>query len=335
MRCSVLARGLAGLTALLAGVAHAQTAAPADSVLAVALDAMQQTAYYASRVDWPAVRARAHARVAADPGATHAAIREALAALGDGHSFLIAPDPEDAAPAPAGEAPRVAATLLRGLHGHVIAGARGPVGYVRVPFVWGGGEPAQRVADSLLAIVRRLDAARPVGWIVDVRFNGGGNIWPMLAGLAPLLGDGVVGGDVTADGTRSWVRLDGPAALYVAPDTTLEVMRTAETYRFASPAAPVAVLTDGATASSAEGVALAFAGRARRVGEATAGLSSSNEGLRLPDGSTLVLTTGLMLDGAGQAYGGALAPDTAAPDDPATVADETLDAALAWLAGQR
>ena len=52
----------------------------------------------------------------------------------------------------------------------------------------------------------------------------------------------------------------------------------------------------------------------------------------------LVVTTGMMLDRAGHAYGVPLVPNEPAPDDPATPADETLDetldAARAWLLGQ-
>ena len=316
---------------LLAAPARAQSDPPPDSVLVAALDAMQAMGYYASRVDWPSVRARARARVASDPAATHDAIREALAALGDGHSFLLTPQAQDGlAPAAADDAPRFTLPVGRVLDGD----ARGPVGYVRVPFFMGA-DPG-RFADSLLAVVRRVDAARPVGWIVDVRHNGGGNIWPMLAGLGPVLGDGPAGGFVGADGARETAVIRGTDALVVTPDTMAVVMRAAPRYRPLRPGLPVAVLIDGATASSAEGVALAFEGRprARRFGVPTSGQSSANEGRRLPDGSVLVVTTGMMLDRAGHAYGVPLVPDEVAPDDPATPADETLDAARTWLLAQ-
>jgi hypothetical protein len=41
--------------------------------------------------------------------------------------------------------------------------------------------------------VRRLDVAAPCGWVVDLRTNGGGDMWPMLTVLALLLGDGPLG----------------------------------------------------------------------------------------------------------------------------------------------
>lgn len=47
------------------------------------------------------------------------------------------------------------------------------------------------------------------GWVVDLRGNSGGSMWPMLAVALPLLGgDGVIGAFVTRDGARTpwWAR---------------------------------------------------------------------------------------------------------------------------------
>lgn len=334
-----------GAVALLAlsPAASAQAAPDARVYLDRALDLMEAKGYYSSRVDWPSVRSRAHA-LAADaqtPADTYDAIRQSLAALGDGHSFLYVPGPpapealrDD--PEPTGPPPPPG--WLSRLGGRVVEGEGGGVGYVRVPFFMGASADAVRFADSLAAVIRRVDAARPVGWIVDVRMNGGGNVWPMYAGLAPLLGDGVVGGGVSATGERGWTRIEGPAAVAIAPDTTVEVIRTSADYTYAvtNPFAPVAVLTDSATASSAEAVALAFEGRprSRRFGAATAGVSSANEGTELADGAVLVVTTDLMTDRTGRAYGVRILPDEGVTDDPETEADEVVEAARAWVVAQ-
>ena len=37
------------------------------------------------------------------------------------------------------------------------------------------------------------DRVSLVGWIVDLRGNTGGNMWPMVAGVGPVLGNGVAG----------------------------------------------------------------------------------------------------------------------------------------------
>ncbi len=45
-------------------------------------------------------------------------------------------------------------------------------------------------ATKLQGIIADLDKAHPAGWVVDLRGNVGGNMWPMLAGIGPVLGEG-------------------------------------------------------------------------------------------------------------------------------------------------
>lgn len=55
-----------------------------------------------------------------------------------------------------------------------------------------------------------LDAYRAqasCGWVADLRRNSGGNMWGMLPGLQPLLGEGKVGAFVNRKGSRlRWKR---------------------------------------------------------------------------------------------------------------------------------
>ena len=41
--------------------------------------------------------------------------------------------------------------------------------------------------------IKIMDHPYNIGWIVDLRGNGGGNMWPMLAGIGPILGEGIAG----------------------------------------------------------------------------------------------------------------------------------------------
>ena len=80
----------------------------------------------------------------------------------------------------------------------------GAFGYIHVPQRGGS---AVSLADSLQTAIRTLKAAGACGWIVDLRDNGGGNMWPMLAGIGPLLGDSLVGRfAVESDGERWFYR---------------------------------------------------------------------------------------------------------------------------------
>ncbi|NBC85366.1 MAG: hypothetical protein GVY25_04155 [Bacteroidetes bacterium] len=180
----------------------------------------------------------------------------------------------------------------------------------------------QAYADSLLGAVRALTShATPCGWIVDVRGNTGGNMWPMLAGLGPVVGPGRHGAFVEASGDRQpWFYEDGRAGVVFLGGWfkvgAAEV--GALPHQFDPPHPPVAVLTDGHTASSGEAVAVTFRGRsnARSFGASTMGLTTGNQIVRLPDGARLFVTSSVYADRTGRVYGGPLVPDvrTTAPE---------------------
>ena len=66
-------------------------------------------------------------------------------------------------------------------------------GYVNIPDFSGGGEAATEFADVLQGEIERVDVEGVCGWVVDLRKNYGGNMWPMLAGVGPVLGEGIAG----------------------------------------------------------------------------------------------------------------------------------------------
>jgi carboxyl-terminal processing protease len=155
-----------------------------------------------------------------------------------------------------------------------------------------------------------------------LRGNGGGDMVPMLAVAAPLLGDGRTGSFVRPDGTRTdWGIRDGH--VYKG-----ERISFAQVEMPPAVNRPVAVLVDGDTASSGEAVLLAFTGapNARSFGRPTAGFATSNEAFLLPDGARLAITTATMTDRTGRAHGNTpIAPDTLVDSD------DALDAAIEWL----
>jgi C-terminal processing protease CtpA/Prc len=198
-------------------------------------------------------------------------------------------------------------------------------------------QTAQRAfADQLHAILKQLDAHVSCGWIVDLRRNTGGNVWPMLAGIGPLLGEGNVAAARYADGSRvaMWYRA-GQAGLGDFAQLTV----SGEPYRSGAATLPVAVLTGEDTASSGEAIAVAFRGRpdARSFGAATRGISTGNRSFPLSDGAALVLTVATTADREGRLYGGAIEPDQAVADQRAgapLAGQPAVRAALDWLVGQ-
>ncbi|QAY77262.1 S41 family peptidase [Sphingosinicella sp. BN140058] len=171
-----------------------------------------------------------------------------------------------------------------------------------------------------------MDAAPLCGWLVDLRDNGGGNMWPMLKGLDPLLGTAPFGHFVlSANATMPWVRAFG------------NIFPSKETFDAAPPAfklahadAPLAILFGPNTASSGEMTAIALLGRARvrTFGAPTAGFTTANETSPLGDGAVLVITTMTVRDRTGKNYAGPIVPD-----DRVALADAEA-AAKTWLRSQ-
>ena len=67
------------------------------------------------------------------------------------------------------------------------------IGTVRVTSFGGQGDAATAFARQIQDAIAAADRDDLIGWIVDLRSNGGGNMWPMIAGVGPLLGDGPLG----------------------------------------------------------------------------------------------------------------------------------------------
>lgn len=179
-------------------------------------------------------------------------------------------------------------------------------------------------AEAYIAAARDgLEKARSqttAGWIVDLRGNGGGNLWPMLGALAPLLADGHVlsfayvdhADEVTVDGGTVRLR---DAVQASAPTTFTTDL-------------PVAVLIDGGTGSSGEAAAISFIGQpgTRLFGAPSYGFSTANQATSLYDGAVLNMTVAVDADRTGTRYGVPIEPDEQS-GDPAS-------AAAAWLMGR-
>src|SRR5690606_21795661 len=69
------------------------------------------------------------------------------------------------------------------------------IGYVQLPaFSSYNQETIRKYANTIRNQIQVLDTTYNISsWVVDLRNNGGGNMWPMLAGLNSLQEDGVTG----------------------------------------------------------------------------------------------------------------------------------------------
>ena len=251
--------------------------------------------------------------------------------------ILARPDPDKPSPF----------TPSKETKGHIIHRPRGNFAYVVLPMCigrfaeWEKNSPDfQQFADKLHGLVLDLQAQKPAGWIIDLRGNGGGNIWPMLAGIGAVLGEGDLGRFVSPDGDHTVSFYKAGKAGERSPDGKEDIYAEIKPTPSELTELPwVAVLFDRGTASSGEGVAISFAGRTRErfFGEHTAGFSTSNGMHQFPDGAALFLCEGIEADRTGKLYPEGLDPDEKLPEPetrPAEENDVVLVAAEQWLSKQ-
>lgn len=293
-----------------------------------ALSLMQSHSLHRHEVSWPAFREEMYGRAtgAEAPEQTYGAISMALQKL-NRHSFFIPPSEEPGRATPPSLWPPLAAGVLAGRFGWVRTATFNTSG---------ADEHAQQYHD----LIRAADAVDPCGWVVDLRFNPGGNMWPMLAGIGPILGEGSPGAFIDADGVRMPWFYEGGVAGVIRGGQRFTASRVGRPYQLRRPDPPVAVLTDRNTASAAEAIAIAFRGRAntRSFGLATNGVPTANTVYGMPDGATVVLTTAWEADRDGVRYEGTIVPHElisgVITQTPNPQSDDTLARALAWLADQ-
>ncbi|MBH1431827.1 peptidase [Stenotrophomonas maltophilia] len=298
------------------------------------LNLLERQALYRDRVDWPATRARLQS-VQNDPAQRLALLREAIALSTGHHGAWTTTQRQSESLARVQQAG--AAAVDRAKAANAVDARIGWVvieGYAPTP----GATPQEAFRQNIQRaarwqqIIRSKDDGMRCGWIVDLRDNSGGNMWPMLLGMAPLLRTSVVnnedvGSFETAQGPERWTLT--ATAVQRAGKPVLDFGQSGHVLR--QPGAPVAVLFGPRTGSSGEASVLAFRGRAqtRSFGQPTAGVSTGNVVHTLADGSRLLLTMTVMHDRNGRGDGLKIEPDQRVEGDAATVA-----AAQAWLLAQ-
>lgn len=323
-----------------------------QALVSEALAKVRPAAYRTAQVDWPALETelRDQAATARDSVDMLPVYRRLLEALEDGHSYVQPTDEmAKAYETRAGRdlygdvvrEPRRSPFKSRWLieHRQIEISDRKAAQWIAVPKAFGADEPARMYAAHMFLAVANV-FPNTCGYILDVRGNSGGNIWPMLTGLSGLLGDGPAGREAGPDGRIStYAELREGAAIIVQEGESKgqELIRST-TWRPLPTlvSAPVALLMDDLTASSGEGVVVAFKGRpnTRTFGQPSFGVSTSNNVFPLSDGVTLVVTVGVMADRDGATYPKGLQPDETVAYAPGSGDrnDSQVEAARAWLA---
>lgn len=306
----------------------------ASTYLDNAMEIMASRYVNRENIDWNAMREFTYdaARGAKTPRDTWPAIAAAVTRLGDGHSRFMGPTGGVASPVPGNGSGNRSGNGPGNVHEVRIQHELldGGIAYIDVPAIHAAADSSAATAyiDHMHAALRAMNKSA-CGWIVDLRHNTGGTMWPMLAGIGPLLGEGVLGAHVVPGGERSeWWYREGRAGVRTGKG---ERLRSAASTKpvVLSHESPVAVLLSGNTASAGEAAAIAFegVGNTRSFGTSTAGLTTANVAIPLGQGASIILAIAYSADRTGNIYTGSVTPDES------MAAGKALDAAQRWLEG--
>lgn len=276
----------------------------AERLVAEAVRLMDEHGLFAEGPEWDAAREAALAAPVSGDAEAAEIIRQALLVAGGRHSALLAEGWTEELPPP--QMPSYSAD--------------GEIGVLTLPGIVTGDEEARNAYADLGAAAMRSDPR--CGFILDLTGNQGGDLFPMIAAIAPLLEAGEIGGFIDRRGRDTSIMVTSSE---VTLDDDTEGFPLVDVGRAAD--APLAVLISNRTGSAGEFVALSLLGRAETMsfGRTTNGLISANRGHPLSDGSTLLLT-----EAWGTDREGAIHPDGLDADVPT---QQPREEAMTWLLG--
>lgn len=196
------------------------------------------------------------------------------------------------------------------------------IGYIRIPFCIGNKHETEQYIEGIANKINQQNKPVLKGWIIDLRDNFGGNMWPMMAAVGSFFDAGTQGYFFDADNKAVEWRFENGKAY---ADTTMLAANNHIVSLFGKN--KIAVLINSKTASSGEAMAVLFKGynNARFFGKPSFGVSTGCESFSLSDGSRINLATSVFADRTKRKYGGSVVPHFTCNES------ETLSAAIKWI----
>lgn len=263
-----------------------------------AVKIMDRSGLYATGDEWEKAKKEALSANPVSMEEAHDVVKKALKVAGGKHSFLKEAEIEVKEKTSEWEMPQISITDSCGKK----------IAVVKLPQFSGNHDEGLKYANTVIeAIPEDIE-----GTIIDLRGNGGGDMYPMISSVHRFIPDGNILRFRTRKRTM-WITLD-------------YVLNVAGIKKMTHIGCPVAILTDEGTGSSAEALLLCFRGldNARVFGSPTAGYASSNRPYKMSDGSMLVLTEGCDVARTGEEF----CDDPIEPD----VNTETpMEESLIWI----
>lgn len=293
----------------------------AYNYLEEALTYMEVGSVNRKNLDWNFLKIETYKKAsnALTPKDTYEAIELAISLLKDNHSFFMRPEQvsflENKNNDQAIDIIQSKSMLINN-----------QIGYLLVPPCNSLSEDSmKKYALSLQQEIQTLDENKLNKWIVDLRGNSGGNMWPMVLGLRPLIKVDTFGFFSDGSGEYHAWNFEG---LFVKVENFEISSLNEPSYQLNQLAPRIAVLIDNQTASSGESTTIAFLGgiQTKVFGQKTGGYTSANEAIQLSDGAAIFLATTYSADRLGKIY-----RDGITPDQITEIGDFTLNEAIQWL----
>ncbi|HJW16372.1 MAG TPA: S41 family peptidase [Flavisolibacter sp.] len=307
-----------------------------------ALNVMQRRSIFAAPLNWDVIRDSVHKIAAKANSYAEAApaVQFAFNQLQDKHGWLELNGVQYFNPFVKRDNSRINEQTLKAI-------VRAPIkstvlekdyAYLAIPFTNGQTKEkmnafAQQVQDSLCKVV----SAATKGLVIDLRLNGGGNVFPMIIGIINVLGDGTYTESVNSLGEKEGELVIKGQQITLLDTIIVKLQKSCgDLTRL-----PVAVLTGPATGSSGEQLAIILSIRKNTIliGENTAGYTTGNNGFLLPGADNgIVIGESYTRDKAGKIYLGEVSPSIVVPGGDNFIdltKDNKIQAALKWLKQQR
>lgn len=240
----------------------------------------------------------------------HQIIQKNLFLLGDNHSFFLTKESIKKIYNKKNELPYISYEKINN-----------EIAYIAIPPFLGGENQVLDFAKQIQEKIKILDSVKTEKWIIDLRSNRGGNMWPMYLGLAPILKEGVSGYFINSKGKYiEWVFKDN--SVFEGKSKNLELKNS---YKIKANNIKIAVLISSYTGSSGEAIALMFKKLPNTsfFGEDSYGLTTGNSIYNMSDGAKIVLTTSIFADREKEEYGKKIKPDV--------YSFEPKQSAIEWL----
>ncbi|MEM6720745.1 MAG: S41 family peptidase [Bacteroidota bacterium] len=260
-------------------------------------------------ISWEEIKSNAIHDIRVKKKDTTIVIQDLLKQLGDNHSFYISKNK-------ANNLNNSQQTKIE----YLLIDSE--IGYLNIPSFIGNNEAACRFSYTIIEKVKLLDNVGVKHWIIDLRNNDGGNMWPMLLGLSPLFDSEIAGYFMHRKYMLSWQIKNGS----VLQEDQI-IMYNSEPYYLKNNRSKIAILVNTKTCSSGEAVAISFTGmeNVKLIGTKTCGLTTGNSVFKLDDRSVFGLTTSIFADRNKTRYGKAIIPDIET--------SQPLEVAVEWIKG--